>query len=433
MKTLLPTRRAFLRSSTALIALPALESLGFGRFAAAVGAARPKRMVFLGLGYGITKETWYPKTDDVGPDFKLPAGLKPLERHRRDLTLIQNLLNRYSNDGHWGSTFYLTGANRYAEAGQTFHNSISADQVAAEVLGRETRFTSIHLGCAKADGHNDGHGPGLSMAWNRQGKPIGGLDTPVQAYHRLFSDDQTPLAQRQLMLRERRSILDTVLADAGGLQRGLTKGDQAKLEEYFQSIREIETRIGKEEQWLGVPKTKPASALQEPAGEVAGHQEIKLMYDIVVAALQTDATRVVTYRQPVGSLLTSLGFRMSAHTMSHYDPGPRMDASQARDLKQSELLAYFIDRLKATREPDGSSLFDHTVLSYGSNISSRHDLFNCPAIVSGGGGRLKLGQHLVMADPRTPLCNLWLTLLRGVGVQVESHGDSTGTIPGLIA
>jgi hypothetical protein len=426
------TRRAFLRSGTALVALPALESLGFQRLAsAAPAAARPKRVLFLGLGYGVTKETWYPRPDDVGSDFTLPPGLKPLERHRRDITLIQGLMNRYSNDGHWGSTFYLTGANRYAEPGQNFHNTISADQVAAEVLGRDTRFSSLHLGCTKVDGHNDGHGPGLSMAWNRQGKPIGGLDTPVQAYHRLFSDDQTPLEQRQAMLRERRSVLDAVLTDAGSLQRGLTKRDKEKLEEYFQSIREIETRIGKEEQWLGVPKTKPAASLLEPAGQMAGHQEIKAMYDIIVAAFQTDATRVITYRQPVGSLLTSLGFRMSAHTMSHYDPGPRMDASQARDLKQSELLAYFIDRLKATREPDGSSLFDHTVLSYGSNISSRHDLFNCPAIISGGGARLKLGQHVVLPDPKTPLCNLWLTLLRGAGIPVESHGDSTGTIPAL--
>jgi Protein of unknown function (DUF1552) len=428
MRLPMQTRRAFLRCGTGLIAIPALESLGFGR----VASARPKRMLFFGLGYGVTKETWYPKPDDIGPDFTLPPGLKPLERHRRDITLIQGLMNRYSNDGHWGSTFYLTGANRYAEPGQNFHNSISADQVAAEVLGRETRFSSLHLGCTKADGHNDGHGPGLSMAWNRQGKPIAGLDNPLQAYHRLFADDQTPLAQRQSMLQQRRSILDTVLTDAGTLQRNLTKRDREKLDEYFQSIREIETRIGKEEQWLGVPKTKPASPLQEPAGEIGGHQEIKAMYDIIVAAFQTDATRVITYRQPVGSLLTSLGIRMSAHTMSHYDPGPRMDASQARDQKQSELLAYFIDRLKATKEPDGSSLFDHTVLSYGSNISSRHDLFNCPAIISGGGARLKLGQHVVLSDPRTPLCNLWLTLLRGAGIPVESHGDSTGTLPALL-
>ncbi|MDQ3622661.1 MAG: DUF1552 domain-containing protein [Verrucomicrobiota bacterium] len=430
MKSPVQTRRAFLRSTTALIALPALESLGFRRFASAAALiARPKRMLFFGFGYGVTKETWYPKQDDTGPGFTLPAGLQPLERHRRDITVIQGLMNKFSNDAHWGSTFYLTGANRYSEPGQSFHNSISADQVAAEVLGKETRFTSIHLGCAKADGH----GPGLSLAWNRQGKPVGGFDNPLQAYHRLFADDQTSLAQRQTMLRQRRSILDTVLADAGSLQRDLTKLDQEKLDEYFQSIREIETRIGKEEQWLGVPKARPASALQEPAGEVAGYQEIKLMYDLMVAALQSDATRVITYRQPVGTLLPSLGVRMSAHTMSHYDPGPRMEASQLRDQKQSELLAYLIDKLKAAKEPDGSSLFDHTVLSYGSNISSRHDLFNCPTIISGGGAGLKLGHHLVLADPKTPLCNLWLTLLQRVGVPVESHGDSSGTIKELLS
>ena len=245
------TRRAFLRSTTALIALPTLESIGFQRFApAAVPAASPKRMLFFGLGYGVTRETWYPKVEDTGPDFTLPAGLKPLERHRRDITVIQGLMNKFSNDGHWGSTFYLTGANRYSEPGQSFHNSISADQVAAEVLGKDTRFTSLQLGCTRVDGQNDGHGPGLSLAWNRFGKPIAGLDNPLQVYHRLFADDRTALAQRQTMLRQRRSVLDTVLADAGSLRRGLSKRDQEKLDEYFQSIREIETRIGKEEQWL---------------------------------------------------------------------------------------------------------------------------------------------------------------------------------------
>lgn len=117
MKSPMQTGRAFLRSGTALIALPALESLGFRRFAsAAAPAARPKRMLFLGFGYGVTKETWYPKQDDTGPDFTLPPGLQPLERRRRDITVIQGLMHRFSNEAHWGSTFYLTGANRYAGA-----------------------------------------------------------------------------------------------------------------------------------------------------------------------------------------------------------------------------------------------------------------------------------------------------------------------------
>jgi hypothetical protein len=118
--------------------------------------------------------------------------------------------------------------------------------------------------------------------------------------------------------------------------------------------------------------------------------------------------------------------------MSHYGPGARMEASQLRDAKQSELLAGLIAKLKATREADGSSLFDHTTLVYGSNIQSIHSLENCPTLVTGGGSGIKLGQHLVMKDPKTPLCNLWLTLLRGNGLEAPSHGDSTGLIQELL-
>jgi hypothetical protein len=426
-------RRAFLRSGAALIALPALESLGWQRDAqgAAPAAARPKRMIFLSFGWGVTKETWFPDIKRTGTDYPLPAGLDPLARHKPDITIIQNLANRFANDAHWGSTFWLTGANRYAEPGQSFHNSISADQVAAEVFGQSTRFTSLQFGCEKAEA--SGHGPGLSLAWNRQGKPIAALNNPVAAYHRLFSDDSTPLAERQAMLKQKRSVLDTVLDDAGSVARGLNKCDTDKLSEYLQSIRDIETRLSKEEQWLDVPTARPAELVPEPQGDIVGYEEIKLMYDLLVAALQADATRVVTYRQPVDSLLGSLGISFTGHNMSHYAPGPRMEASQLRDQKQSELLAHLIDKLKATKEPDGTSLFEHTCLAYGSNIQSIHYLDNCPTLITGGGAGVKHGRHLVMANPKTPLCNLWLSLLQGVGIAVESHGDSTGTIPRLFA
>ena len=118
--------------------------------------------------------------------------------------------------------------------------------------------------------------------------------------------------------------------------------------------------------------------------------------------------------------------------MSHYAPGERMEASQLRDRVQSELFAGLIDRLKAVREPDGSSLFDHTFLAYGSNLRTVHTLDNCPSVIAGGGAGLKLGHHIV-ASKGTPLCNLWLTLLRGVGVEAERHGDSTGVLKELIA
>lgn len=425
-----PTRRAFLRSGSALIALPFLESLGAKSFAAASKvAAPPKRMIFLGFGWGVTKESWYPDINTTGSDYELPKGLRALQRHKKDLTIIQNLTNQFSNEAHWGSTFYLTGANRYAEPGQSFYNSVSADQVAAEILGKETRFTSLQLGCDRAQ--DSGHGPGLSMSWNRQGKPIAGLNSPVAAYHKLFSDTDTPLEERQALLKQKRSVLDTVIENATTMNGKLSKNDTEKLDEYFQSIREIETRLSKEEQWLDVPKARPSEAMNEPQGEIEGYEEVKLMYDIMVAAMQVDATRVMTYRQPVDTFIRSLGATITGHNMSHYTNGSRLSVSEMRDQKQSELLAYFIDKLKATKETDGSSLFDNLSLSYGSNIESIHYLKNCPTVLTGGGAGVNHGRHLVMENDKTPLCNLWLSLLQGVGVNADSHGDSTGTIKEL--
>ena len=425
-------RRGFLRSSSALIALPFLESLGFRRFAkAAAPETPPKRLMFLGMGFGVTRDTWFPDIKQLGADYDLSEGLQPLSRHKDDITVIQNLSNKFSSEAHWGSTFWLTGANRYGEPGQSFHNSVSADQVAAEVLGRDTRFTSIQLGYKGPD--KSGHGPGLSLAWNRQGKPIAALNTPVAAFHRLFSEENTPLAERQAALQQQRSVLDTVLENAKSVGRNLTQTDTDKLEEYFQSIREIEVRLSKEEQWLDVPKAKPADALSRPGEGIEGFEEVKVMYDLMVAAMQVDASRVFTYRQPLDTFIQSLGATITAHNMSHYSDGDRKEVSKLRDQKQSELLAHLIDRLKATSDRNGSTLFDNTTITLGSNINSIHYLTNCPTVVTGGGSNIKHGRHLVMDDANTPLCNLWLSLLRGSGIEVDSHGDSTGVIKDLFA
>lgn len=424
-------RRHFLRGSSALIALPALESLGFKAFAAPKIAVPPKRMVFLGFGWGVTNETWFPDAKQTGADYTLPEGLAPLARHKADFTVIQGCSNKYANEAHWGSTFWLTGANRYALPGQSFANSISADQVAVAHLGQETRYGSIQLN--SPDVATSGHGPGLSLAWDVRGKPLAGIDDPVAAFHRLFSDDSTPLNERRAMLAQKRSVLDAVMEDARRVQRGLTKTDTDKLGEYFQSIRDIEVRLGKDEQWLGVPKAE--AAIPEPKPGLAGKAEIQVMYDLIVAALQTDSTRVLTYRQPVGALLQSLDLKVAPHDMSHYTPGDRMAASQKRDTVQSQLLAGLLDKLKATKEADGTSLFDHVALAYGSNIRTIHYLDNCPTLVTGGGANLKLGQHLVLPKD-TPLCNVWLTMLHGIGLdpkKLERHGDSTGVVKELQA
>ncbi len=424
------SRRTILKAAGSMLALPFLPSLGWRRAAAASPVTPPKRMVFLGFGWGVTNETWFPDRTTTGLDYPLPAGLAPLEQHKARFSVIQGLSNRFTTEAHWGSTFWLTGANRYGEPGKSFSNSISADQVAAAAFGAETRFASLQLGTL--DAANSGHGPGLSLAWDSRGRPLAALDTPVAVFHRLFSGESQSLEERQALLAAQQSVLDAVRADAARVRKGLSTADTDKLDEYLQSIRDIEVRLAKEKEWLTVPKPQPAGEIREPAEKIAGHEEIKVMYDLLAAALQTDSTRVITYRQPVGALLTGLGINVAPHDMSHYQPGERMQASQKRDAKQSELLAGLLDHLASIREADGSSLLDHTTVVYGSNIRSIHYLDNCPTLVAGGGAGIRLGEHIVLPD-HTPLANLWLTLLQGSGVNVQSHGDSTVSLGALVA
>lgn len=427
-----PTRRQVLRSATAAVALPFLESLGFRRFASAATPVEvPKRIVFLGFGWGVTEESWYPDKNVPGADYELPDGLRPLARHKSDFSIVQGLRNKFSVEGHAGSTWWLTGANPYAQPGQSYCNTISADQVAANEFGRFTRFASLQLNHSEGN-DSSGHGPGLSLAWDASGKPIGGENGPLATYHRLFSKDSMPIEHRRKLIAQKRSVLDTVLENARSVKRGLGEDDVQKLDEYFDGIRNIETRLSKDEKWMDKPR--PEAPFGEPNSSLSGRDEIKMMYELMVAAFRTDSTRVITYRQPVSSLLTSIGNKVAPHDMSHYHStrGEKLVCSQVRDRTQSALLAGLIDQLKETREADGSRLFDNMVLTYGSNISTGHNLTNCPTLITGGGAGINLGKNIVV-EKDTPLCNAWLTLLQGIGVPAQRHGDSTGVVPAMLS
>jgi hypothetical protein len=421
------SRRTILRATGSTVALPVLESLVGSGLVRAAAAAPPKRLLFLGFGWGVTDETWFPDQKQVGRDYALSPGLAPLARHKDRFSIIQGLYNRHLVDPHWGSTFWLTGANRYGKPGSSFSNTISADQVAARQFGEHTRFASLQLDTEKADA--SGHGAGLSLSWDADGKPLAGLTTPVLAFHKLFSADGMSLAERQTLIADGRSVLDALTEDAARVQRGVSVADSRKLDEYFESIRDIEGRLAREEKWLAVPKPQP-EGLAEPKPGLAGSDEINLMYDLAVAAFRTDSTRVIGYRQPVVSLLQSMKIAVAVHDMSHYRAGPTREASEARDLKQSELLAGLLDRLVESKEADGSSLLDHTTVVYGSNIRSIHYVDNCPTLVAGGGAGVRCGEHFVY-PAKTPLCNLWLTLLQGSGVAVDRFGDAMGPLDSL--
>lgn len=417
------SRRSFLKAGSALLTLPMLES-----FANTKTAKPSKRLIFCGLGYGFNNETYFP--EEKGELKNLSKGMKPLERHKKDITIFKNLTNHGSTDPHSGSTSFLTGANVAGTPGKRFHNSISCDVVASLHLGRDMRYSFLSLDSKSRE--QNGHGPGLSMSWSQAGKPVSGIPGPAELYSLLFGQIKETPEQMKNRLTSKRSILDIVLKDAKSMNPKISKTDKDKLEEYFQSIREIEGGLEKEELWANKPK--PKVDFQAPNPNAEGESEIKLSYQLIALALQTNQTPVVSYRQPMSSVLNSWGLNFTPHSLSHYNGSkPRTEAQDIRDQKHSGLLAYFIDILKRTKDIDGSSLYDHTILSWGTNIRTSHMLKDVPVIITGGGGRdIKHGRHLVLPKENTPLGNLWLTLMQQVGVPVESFGNSNGNIPELL-
>ncbi len=420
-------RRHFLKASGTTLALPYLASLNFKAFAKESPSQSLNKMLFLSFGWGVTKETFYASIKERGK-YTLPEGLAPLAKHKNDFSIIRNLTNQFNHEAHWGSTFFLTGANRYAIPGKSFNNTISVDQVAANIWGEKNRYSSLQFECKNSN--NSGHGPGLSLSWNSTGKPLPGINDPFIMYNKLFGNEKMSVAQKRAVIAQKGSSLDAVLSDVKRVSAKLNKDDKDKLGEYLQSVRDIETRLAKEAAWIGKTKPKPPFKVPSKKG-LSGEETIKLNYDLMVAALQTNSTRVATYRQPVDMLLKDMQASITPHNMSHYAKGDRFDVSKKRDLKQSELLSYLFDKLKKTKGVNGKSLFESTTIAYGSNIRSSHFLNDVPAIIAGNTKALKLGAQVVTPKD-TPLCNLWLTLLKANGINQESFGDSTGIIDDIL-
>lgn len=426
MKSVHPiSRRAILRGFGTTLCLPLLESFLPKSAFGAAAKKPPKRLIFLSYSWGVAEHDWFPK--EAGPKFKLPRCLEPLKRHVGDFSVLSNLTNKRATNGHWGCTTWLTSADVNGTPGKAFQNTVSVDQVAARTLGADSRFESLELSCPKGDGF----GPGLSLAWSPSGSAIAGETSPVALFDRLFGAAEVPLKERRYLLDKDQSVLDAVLYDAKRMHRRIGKTDREKVDEYFQSVRDIERRISKAKDWLERPL--PKAPFPRPGQTTKTSEEIRVMYDLMVAAIQTDMTRVLTYRQPVEGLLKELGYKINGHTTTHCPKNS--DAYQAsirRDQKQLELVAHLIDRLKSLKDPDGTTVFDNTLITYGGGIRTNHHLTNTPTLVAGhGGGGLKQGQHYVYQSNQTPLANLWYSILRHVGVKADRFADSEGLLKGL--
>ncbi|MDC0275190.1 DUF1552 domain-containing protein, partial [Akkermansiaceae bacterium] len=256
------------------------------------------------------------------------------------------------------------------------------------------------------------------------------LGDDPRAYRQLFGSAGQSKEELEKMIEQKRSVLDVIASDGVDMKRRVSGEDHERIEEYFDSLRQIELGLQRQAEWSDVPL--PKAPFGEPAQGLSGEEEIKMMLDLIIVALQTNSTRVATYRLPIQSLLSSLEVTISAHTLSHYSSSVTKRAdSEKRDQKLMELFAYFIDRLKATKDRNGETLYDTTIASYGSNLRTGHTLKDCPALLTGGGmENIKHGRHIMLKE-LTPMSNYWLTILQEAGVKVNQFNDSSGPLEEL--
>ncbi|MCM8533011.1 MAG: DUF1552 domain-containing protein [Lentisphaeraceae bacterium] len=418
-------RRDMLKFLGGTLALPLLESNTLARDKS---AKPPKRLVFLSFTYGMMPD-FYPTTS--GLNYKLTDGMKALAKHKKDFTMLGNLSNKRAFHPHRSCTTFLTGADTRSTPGVEFKNSMSCDQLLASKIGAQTRFSSLPLNSKKAC---SGWGPGLSMSWGEGGRPIQGINGPTQLYHKLFGGGAVTLDQRKMMLKEKKSLLDTVLVDAKSLNKKITKTDRVKVDSYFQSIRDLELGLHKANQWIDKPL--PKTKLEEPDSQLYGEPEVMAMFDLINAAFQTDSSRIVTYRINCGELMKSMGLKLTGvHPVSHYRGNKVATVSAiARDKKLCELLSVFYDKMKATKDVDGSSLFDNSLIVFGNGIRTGHTTNDIPLIFGGyGGGGIKHNGHKLYESKTTPLSNLWVSLLNQMGMPVDKFSDSDGRLEEVFA
>lgn len=439
-------RRTLLRGLGSAVALPWLEAMGPLRsWAAATGDAQaataPNRLAFLYVPNGVNIENWTPAEE--GTDYKLTPCLEPLAEHRRDFLVLTGLTaDKARAHGDGGGDHaralaaYLTGAHPRKTDGTDIRNGISVDQIAAGRIGDRTRLPSLEIGCeagAMAGNCDSGYSCVYSstISWRSSTSPLPKEVNPKLVFERLFSADGGK--NREAQQKTRRSVLDAVLEDARDLQKQLGGNDLRKLDEYLESVRDVEKRI---ERAASLPEIK-APDYPVPAGIPAERPDyVRLMCDLLVLAFQTDVTRVCTF------VLANEGSNMpykfidvaeGHHDLSHHgNDQAKKEKIRKIDRFYTEQLAYLLGKLKSVREGDGT-LLDHVLLTYGSGNSdgNAHSHNNLPLLLCGrGGGTVQPGRHLRYRD-ETPLNNLWMALLERCDVRVPFFGDATGVLAGL--
>jgi hypothetical protein len=435
-------RRTFLKGMGVTAALPFLDAM-VPALTAMPAAASVDRLVFTFIPMGAVMAKWTPPGE--GKLSALSPILDSLLPFRDQLTILTNLelAKAYGPTGAdhaMSNSTFLSCAPAKVTEGSDYYLATTADQIAAQQMGRDTRLPSLELGTdlIAQVGHCD---DGLACAyqnnlsWSSPTTPLPTEADPRTVFERLFGERGTP-GQRSADARRNRSILDAVTQDIARLKLQVDRADQVHVSNYFDTVREVERRIQKaEEQAADSPEVnpeRPSSILPLLWGD-----HVKLMFDLQVLAFQADITRVITFqlaREASSRTYPEIGVPDAHHPTSHHRDRPEQLEKLAKiNTYHMSLYAYFLEKLRATPDVDGS-LLDHGVYMLGSGMGNPdvHDHRNLPALVAGGGnGKLKGGRHIRYAE-RTPMANLHLTLLDKVGVKLDSFGDSAGKIPELM-
>ncbi len=439
-KTNFITRRTMLRGFGAAIALPYLEIMGGQTVAAGEGAKEPRRLACFYIPGAIGRHGWFPT--DTGPKYTLAPSHKPLEKMRDEFTVLTNLSHIVGRiSGHVHPYNWLTGHNININPG-TITNTVSMDQVAVKHLGA-TWVPSLALS------FGDGVGT-ATLSRNSMGVDIPATANYRTVFEKLFPpSDKDQIKKAQARLELDKSILDTATGSVRDFQKHLGRDDRQRLDQYLESIREVEKRLKDSEEILekGRPKFDEESVKLVPQGKNSMKEHIELMMDLIVLAFQTDMTRVVThslggeggpnyeeYKEWANKAEAPV---RGAHDVHHKGQGaegsPEAKVLEARDTMLVGCLGRLMEKLKGIKATEGN-LLDHTVLLFGGAQISSHSGKSFPTLLAGGSKLgFKHGQHLKWGTDKKPMSDLYLTILQQLGCPVKSFKESTGPISEILA
>jgi hypothetical protein len=429
------SRRTVLRGLGVSLSLPFLEAMLPKSLSAAASMAIPARSAVFYFGTGMNMRLFTPQ--DEGRNFTLTPTLEPFAPFRDQMTVLSGTYLEHGG-GHGGDYPFLTGTS----AGAT-KMTISADQIAAAQIGHHTRFPSLQFSETKGTGY-----PGnvSTLSWSEQGIPLPAENDPKAIFDRLFapvSAEEQRLNEHRF--RQRASILDGLVGKAKDLEKKISATDKSKLDEFMTSIRGVESELQRDIAWATTPKPNPTTAgmgdFQQKFNPIEdARRYFHLMYDLTTLAFQTDSTRLITFMVRVesagGALVTTKMQNLAGnfHSLTHHGEDPVKLRDLARiDRVYMEHFAHVLEGLSAMKEPDGSSVLDHTMLAFSSGMGIGHSRDLLPTAIFGGSALGIEHQGHLKLPPNTPLSSLWHTMLDRMQVQVpKDFQDSPGPIKQLI-